>query len=185
MHIAPGTDFGKPVDIIIGNIHASRISHLSVNHHNFLMVTTKYVIDIRKTNGTETGHFHSSFRQHLQMFLSQGTTVRQISKVIKQGLDCHSFFGFLGQQGKQFLGNRITAEIKVFQMDIVFSLLYIFKQMFKLAATALQQSHTITRRNRNLFFFQKTGKQGISRQVNIGCVRFSLSNNFFQALSFG
>ena len=67
VHITPRADFGKSVDIVIGNVHTTGVSYPAVDNDNFPVIPVGGVIDVWEFERIEFYYFDASFTDSLEM----------------------------------------------------------------------------------------------------------------------
>ena len=85
MHVVPFAHSFCAFDVVVGHIHAARISHGAIDDHNLAVVACKDVIDPRESDGVEFVDFDSFRTYGVKMLPLERTIVGGISKGIEQG----------------------------------------------------------------------------------------------------
>ena len=143
MHVAPRAHLLGSVDVVVGNVHASRVGYFSVNDHYFPMVASKNVVYPREVQRVELYNLDALFVQFLHVVALQGLVVRGISKSVVECSDFHTLFRFLCQQVEQSACNGIVAEVEVFQMNAAPRLADGLEHVVELLLTTRQKHHRV------------------------------------------
>ena len=120
VHITPCADFRESVDVVVGDVHSSRIGDFAVDDGYFAVITVCRMIDVGKGERVELDNLDSLLPYFFEMSLLERFIVRPVAERIKHGPYFHAFFHLFGQQIEKRIGYRVIAEIEVFQMNVVF-----------------------------------------------------------------
>ena len=112
VHIVPFTDFRQSVDVVVGDVHATGITYLSVNYYYFPMVAVYGVVYPGKSDRVELDDFDALGMDGFQMVFLQWLVVGPVTEGIEHGADFNPFLDLLCQKAEQGIGYGVVAEIE-------------------------------------------------------------------------
>lgn len=138
VHIVPFTDFRQSVDVVVGDVHATGITYLSVNYYYFPMVAVYGVVYPGKSDRVELDDFDALGMDGFQMVFLQWLVVGPVTEGIEHGADFNPFLDLLCQKAEQGIGYGVVAEIEIFQMDMMPGMADILEEVDELVMTGHQ-----------------------------------------------
>ena len=143
VHVAPRAHLFRAFNVVVGHVHASSVSHLAINYHNLAVVAVKHVVYPWKAQWVKLVYLYAAGAQVGEVAFQQGLIVRVVAKPIEEGTHLNPLLCFFGQNVEQQRGDRVVAEIKVFEMYAAFSLTNGMKHIVKLFLPTHEQGYCI------------------------------------------
>lgn len=78
VHITPCTDFGESVDVVVGDVHSSRIGDFAVDDGYFAVITVCRMIDVGKGERVELDNLDSLLSYFLRCLFLSGLLFDQL-----------------------------------------------------------------------------------------------------------
>ena len=113
MHITPFTYLWCTYDIVVGNIHSSRICNLSIDDNYLTMIAWPDMVHPGKTDRVELHNVDTIGMELAEVFLLKGLIVGVVSETIKHCPYLNSFLTLLSEKVEQKGGDRVIAEIEI------------------------------------------------------------------------
>ena len=122
VHVAPFAHLFGALDVVVGNIHAAGIAYLAVDDHYLAMVAAIDVVDPRKADGRILHDIDAVGAQSLEVMLLQRLVVGVVAEAVEHGTNLDTLAALLAQDVEEQRGDRVVAEVEIFEMDAALGL---------------------------------------------------------------
>lgn len=112
VHITPCTDFGESVDVIVGDVHSSRIGDFTVDNGYFPVVAVGRMVDIWEGERIEFDNLDSLFAYFLEMLFLSGLLFDQLPNASNMARTSTPSFTFSASRANNALAIESLRKLK-------------------------------------------------------------------------